>query len=336
VDPHCTDGAASEHHRSGPERSALFWLGVLLLISAGGEVVRPGFDALGWGVDLRLLGPVARVALAAAAGTALLQLALARVPSASQVRAARLALRALLAAGALGALAQLAGGPHHETTRLAGRLPVLAGLIWTSRHLRTPGAAAALAGPFPTGRTLAHGLAMATVLAVLHIVGFRSTPEGQATGEAAVVFGARAYADGRASPPLAARMEAACRLHAGGRVRWLILSGGPADGRMHETVAMQRLARGCGVPDEHVLIDRQGTSTHRTVLASLQLARRQHISSLVAVSQGWHLARITLDYRRRGIAVASVAAADPRSAAAVTRQLLREVIAFWGYFLLRV
>jgi vancomycin permeability regulator SanA len=190
---------------------------------------------------------------------------------------------------------------------------------------------------------------VATALAVVHIVAFRATPDDHARGDAAVVFGARAYADGRASPPLASRMEAACRLHAEGRVRWLILSGGPVEtgraprstartrtpGTMHETTAMRTLALGCGVPDRDLIIDTGGLSTHRTVLGSLALAERQGIRRLVAVSQGWHLARITLDYRRRGVAVASVAADDPRSPVAVGRQVLREVIAFWGYFVLR-
>src|SRR5205823_2607480 len=44
--------------------------------------------------------------------------------------------------------------------------------------------------------------------------------------DAAVVFGARAYADGRASPVLADRVTTACELYRAGLVPKLIFSGG--------------------------------------------------------------------------------------------------------------
>ena len=58
--------------------------------------------------------------------------------------------------------------------------------------------------------------------------------------DVAVVFGARAYADGRPSDALADRVRAACELYRSGTVTKLIFSGGPGDGAIHETEAVAR------------------------------------------------------------------------------------------------
>src|ERR1700722_8898992 len=60
--------------------------------------------------------------------------------------------------------------------------------------------------------------------------------------DVAVVFGARAYADGRPSDALSDRVKTACQLYRDGLVKKLIFSGGPGDGPVHETESMRRLA----------------------------------------------------------------------------------------------
>src|SRR5437868_14663387 len=60
--------------------------------------------------------------------------------------------------------------------------------------------------------------------------------------DVAVVFGARAYADGRPSDALADRVRTACELYQRGIVKKLLLSGGPGDGLVSETEAMRRMA----------------------------------------------------------------------------------------------
>jgi vancomycin permeability regulator SanA len=312
-------------------RGALILLGLLLGVATAGELVRPGFDALGWVVDVEPLGRVPGLLVRGLAAWALSRLAFSAWPTWTVWRTGLWALVVLLATQ-VGALAQasVCGGA------MAARGMVVAGLalLLVRLHRRVPAWGKRRSVP----ATALQVLALGTALALVHIASFSPAPlhpHPPADRAAAVVFGSRAYADGTASPVLAARMAAACRLHAEGKVSWLILSGGPADGRMHETEAMRRLARACGVGESAVLIDRDGWSSHLTVVASLELARQHRLTRLVPVSQGWHLARITLDYRRRGVSVAGAAAAEPRTLAPVVRQHLREVIAFWGYFLLR-
>ena len=53
-------------------RGVAIFLGGFTLLNALGGVVRPGFDANLWWIDLRLLGPVASTLVALFGGTALL------------------------------------------------------------------------------------------------------------------------------------------------------------------------------------------------------------------------------------------------------------------------
>src|SRR6185503_7842801 len=86
--------------------------------------------------------------------------------------------------------------------------------------------------------------------------------------DAIIVFGARAYADGRPSDALADRVRTACQLYHEGWAKKLILSGGPGDGAIHETESMRRLAIQLGIPADAVLLDPQGLNTRATLANS--------------------------------------------------------------------
>src|SRR5438552_2413903 len=81
----------------------------------------------------------------------------------------------------------------------------------------------------------------------------------------AVVLGARVYADGRPSDALADRVRTACQLYREGLVGKLLFSGGPGDGKVHETESMKRLAIQLGVNPRDILLDEAGLNTQATV-----------------------------------------------------------------------
>ena len=83
--------------------------------------------------------------------------------------------------------------------------------------------------------------------------------------DAALVFGARAYADGHPSAALEDRTRTACALYRAGLVHTLILSGGAGDGAVSEPEAMRRVALAQGVPDSALVLDNAGTSTEASV-----------------------------------------------------------------------
>ena len=151
--------------------------------------------------------------------------------------------------------------------------------------------------------------------------------------DAAVVLGARAYADGRPSDALADRVRTACGLYQDGLVRRLIFSGGPGDGAIHETEAMKRMAMGLGVKAEDIWLDKAGVNTQATVKNTETLLRQWHASRVLVVSHDYHLPRVKLTYQRAGWDVFTVPAKQSYLLRQTPYNMAREVAALWVYYL---
>lgn len=151
--------------------------------------------------------------------------------------------------------------------------------------------------------------------------------------DVAVVFGARAYPDGRCSDALKDRVTTACGLYHQGLVRKLLFSGGPVDERMHETEAMRRLAVQLKVPASVIHVDRGGVSTDATVRNTDGLLRAMNARRVLAVSHFYHLPRVKMRYQRQGWEVYTVPAKEQYILSAMPWLMAREVAALWVYYL---
>jgi uncharacterized SAM-binding protein YcdF (DUF218 family) len=151
--------------------------------------------------------------------------------------------------------------------------------------------------------------------------------------DVAVVFGARAYADGRPSTALADRLRTGCSLYRDGLVRKLVFSGGPGDGNVHETEVMRRMATELGVPAEDILVDAEGINTHATVRNSIPMFRALGAAKVLAVSHFYHLPRVKMAYERASWTVYTVPAQESRVLLKLPYFLVREVVALWAYYL---
>lgn len=151
--------------------------------------------------------------------------------------------------------------------------------------------------------------------------------------DAAIVFGARAYADGRPSVALYDRVRTACELHRRGIVKTLIFSGGPGDGEVHETEAMRALALQAGVPDSDIVLDRGGQNTRATLENASALLAKAHALRVLAVSHFYHLPRIKLESQRLGLEVWTVPARESYTLTKMPLLVAREVAAIWAYYL---
>jgi uncharacterized SAM-binding protein YcdF (DUF218 family) len=151
--------------------------------------------------------------------------------------------------------------------------------------------------------------------------------------DAVVVFGARAYKDGRLSDALEDRVRTACELYRAGLAKRLLLSGGPGDGAVHETEAMRRYALQHGVRAEDIFTDTNGLNTEATVRNTVPLFRQWHVSRVLAVSHFYHLPRIKLAYQRAGLEVCTVPAKQRHFLSQIPYSMAREVAAFWTYYL---
>jgi uncharacterized SAM-binding protein YcdF (DUF218 family) len=146
-----------------------------------------------------------------------------------------------------------------------------------------------------------------------------------------VVFGAEAI-DGQPSAELEARLRFAASLYQAARAPLILCSGGHP-GPQSEPRVMRRALVRWGVPESQILIDEEGTSTRKTVVAAKRMATNRGSRALL-VSSPYHMYRICSEARRQGLAaVGCPAPTTPvmQHAPTLRRQMLREVAATWWY-----
>ena len=151
--------------------------------------------------------------------------------------------------------------------------------------------------------------------------------------DAAIIFGARAYANGQPSQPLADRVRTGCELYHRGYVRQLIFSGGPGDGALDEPEVMRQMARQLGVPETAMILDHKGINTEATVQNVAVLLGAGQPPRLLAVSHFYHLPRVKMAFARAGLEVWTVPARETRTLRQIPFLIGREVAALWVYYL---
>lgn len=312
---------------------ALF-IGGFSLLNLLGELRHRGFDANHWWIDTRPLPSLMGDGLLLLSASLLLAYAVAPRCGAWRWRltiAATLPLLGLTISNTVTFYILLAPG------RITSHLPIAFSIF--------PGGSLAviLIGlvrcPCPVGWARRRILAMGFTLMICmlafplaQIYCFGKTGYAR-PADAAVVFGARAYADGRPSDALADRVRTACQLHRDGLVRTLVFSGGPGDGPVHETEAMRRMALSLGVPCDAILLDGHGLNTDATVRNTVLLFRQHGITRVLAVSHFYHLPRIKMTYQRQGWEVHTVPARETYTLTQMPYLIAREVVALWAYHL---
>lgn len=332
------------------------FFGAFTLLNLLGEWRHPGFDANIWWIDLRWLPPaVAKAGLGLGALALLATPCLDRCPRLIR-RSARGALTGLLCAtlanavnffhlaatgciepGVLMPLSLLvapcillilvaARRGSHGTRRRKDPTPfrVRPGLL---RRLHLP------TGSFSHLITFSLALAACAFGFPLAQMLFFGKTDYRRPADAAIVFGARAYADGRPSDALADRVRTACQLYQSGLVGKLIFSGGPGDGDIHETESMRRFAATLGVPVKDILLDPGGLNTQATAQNTSLICHRHGFERVLAVSHFYHLPRIKMTFHREGFDVLTVPAVETYTLTQLPYNMAREVAALWVYYL---
>lgn len=130
--------------------------------------------------------------------------------------------------------------------------------------------------------------------------------------EAIVVMGAAQY-DGVPSEQLASRLDHALELWRQGRAPVIAVTGGKKDGdRFTEAATSRRYLTDRGVPAEAIVAEEQGRSTWESLDTLAPVLRAEGISSVVVVSNGYHLQRSLLTIRELGFrAVGDGTSRDP-------------------------
>ncbi|NLE22353.1 MAG: YdcF family protein [Actinobacteria bacterium] len=151
--------------------------------------------------------------------------------------------------------------------------------------------------------------------------------------DAVVVFGAQVHGDGHLSTSLRDRMTTAVDLYRDGLVDHLVVSGGVGDSGFNEAMVMRDVAIEEGVPAERIVVDSAGVNTDATVRNTMPFFGGEGWTTVLAVSQFYHLPRIKLAYQRAGWDVLTVPAGTSSPIPQTPTFVAREIPAFWLYYL---
>lgn len=148
--------------------------------------------------------------------------------------------------------------------------------------------------------------------------------------DAAVILGAKVYADGTPCAALVDRLETGIELHADGLVDVLIMSGAVDANGQSEARAMLRYAVERGIPASRIILDESGTNTRASAVASRRIAEEAGFRHVLAVTQYFHCARVKMVFEREGLPCSTVPTCSRRTGAVPPARLSRE-----GFFLFR-
>ena len=119
--------------------------------------------------------------------------------------------------------------------------------------------------------------------------------------DAIVVLGAAQY-NGRPSTILKARLEHAIDLYDSGVARFLVVTGGKADGDVTTEAASARTyAIGRGVPAAAILTEDRGRTTLESLRGTASILRDRGLQTAVFVSDRTHMLRVLRIARDEGI-----------------------------------
>ncbi|WP_434091588.1 SanA/YdcF family protein [Streptomyces anulatus] len=166
-------------------------------------------------------------------------------------------------------------------------------------------------------RRLVQGLMAACVLALVPATWMRlesgdrvgTTAEAPAR-EVAVVFGAGLW-NGRPTPYLAHRLDAAAELYRTGKVKVVLVTGDNSRVEYDEPDAMRTYLTGRGVPDERIVSDYAGFDSWDSCVRAKKIFG---VDRAVLVSQGFHIHRAVTLCRSAGIDAYGVGVDERRDA----------------------
>ena len=314
-------------------RGVALFFGAFALLNLIGELRIHGFDENVWWLDLRPVPAMPSAVLLALAGALLVWWAL---------RPATMGWRRTATLVALGAMSLVAvwNGVTFYRVWAAGQirpwLPLPFSFVLAAALLFV---AWAVARPAPSPRSrwtpmvIVATLLLCGVLFPLAQQGFFGKTTYVRPVQVAVVFGAQVHGDGHPSTSLVDRVRTGAQLYKDGLAQRLLLSGAQGVGEpANETTVMRTLAMGFGVPASAITLDPTGFNTDSTVRDTVPMLRAGGYRSLAVVSDFFHLPRVKLAYQRAGYDVVTVPS-QARRIPQTTRLVLREIPAFWVYYL---
>jgi vancomycin permeability regulator SanA len=148
--------------------------------------------------------------------------------------------------------------------------------------------------------------------------------------DAAVVLGNTVEPNGKPSARLKARLEKAFELYEKKLVGKIIVSGGFGAEGFEEADAMRDYLIAKNVPENDIILDRDGYNTHQTAVNARRIMQANDFQSVTIVSQYFHITRTRLAFQKAGIENIAAAHAEYFEARDVY-SLLREFTGYYTY-----
>jgi uncharacterized SAM-binding protein YcdF (DUF218 family) len=157
------------------------------------------------------------------------------------------------------------------------------------------------------GRTIRNLIASAVLTVLVFWLGWMgavllwSSLDQTRQAESIVVLGAAQY-DGHPSPVLRARLDHALELWNQHLAQVVILTGGTGTGDTTSEAAVGRsYVRRHGIPEEAILVERQGRTTRESMIAVAGMLKDRGLKTAILVSDPFHMLRLSILSRRFGI-----------------------------------
>ena len=170
-------------------------------------------------------------------------------------------------------------------------------------------------------------------IAVIHLYG---TVDSAAEADVIIALGAGLRRDGRPGPALTRRSQQAAALWREGFAPLVLCTGGQAENYPRsEASACREILLAQGLPAAAILLEERSRSTEENAIYSRQVLDELGLTSVVLVSDGYHMLRAGWLFRQRGFEpyLSPVPVSRMRQPLDYPRALLREFLAFhWQFF----
>ncbi len=151
------------------------------------------------------------------------------------------------------------------------------------------------------GRIMVTGL-LVWLLALAVMDGYGQQDRAH-PADAIVVLGSLVYPGGVPGPALTRRAQHAAALYQQGLAPYIVCSGGLGAEPPTEAEVTCGLVVQLGVPASAIVLETQAHSTEENALYTAAIARERDWSSLLIVSDGYHLLRATFLFQQTGLII---------------------------------
>lgn len=119
--------------------------------------------------------------------------------------------------------------------------------------------------------------------------------------DVAVVLGNKVNSDGVPAPRLKGRLDRALQLYREGLCKEIVVSGGVGASGFDEAVEMRNYLMSQGMPEDRIVVDSNGVNTRATADFMLTLMNERELSSVIVVTQFFHIPRSVMTLKSYGI-----------------------------------